>query len=145
MRTVTSNAPELIIRTVRSRTMCCLLVSAAVLGLLATNNAVAQTCAPPPPDMVSWWPGDGNANDIQDGNNGTLQNGATFAAGNVGQAFGLDGVDDFVEVQNSPNLNPTNQITIDAWYKPVSFTGNGANAIVNKGYISHTDPSINTA
>jgi hypothetical protein len=97
-------------------------------------------CTTPPPDMVSWWPGDGNANDIQDGNNGTLQNGAAFAPGKVGQAFSLDGVDDFVEVQNAPNLNPTNQITIDAWYKPVSFNGNGANPIVNKDYVSHTDP-----
>ena len=111
----------------------------------AGSAGKCRTCTPPPPNMVSWWPGDGNANDIEDGNNGTLQNGATFAAGKVGQAFSLDGVNDFVEVQNSPNLNPTNQITIDAWYKPVSFTGNGANAIVNKGYISHTDPSINTA
>src|SRR6476646_9109089 len=35
-----------------------------------------STCTPPPPNMVGWWPGDGNANDIQDGNNGILQNGA---------------------------------------------------------------------
>jgi len=38
-----------------------------------------QRCVSPPPDLVSWWPGDGNALDIQSGNNGTLQNGATFA------------------------------------------------------------------
>src|SRR5439155_8470225 len=31
------------------------------------------TCVTPPSGMVSWWPGDGNANDIQGGNNGTLQ------------------------------------------------------------------------
>lgn len=49
------------------------------------------------------------------GNNGTPQNGATFAPGEVGQAFNLDGVDDFVNVPNAPNLTPTNAITVDAW------------------------------
>src|SRR5207244_7714188 len=50
------------------------------------------TCTPPPPNMVAWYQGEGNANDIQGGNNGTLQNGATFAAGGGGQAFSLEGV-----------------------------------------------------
>ena len=91
----------------------------------AGSAGKCRTCTPPPANMVSWWPGDENANDIQGNNNGTLQNGATFAAGKVGQAFSFDGVDDFVEVPNAPDLNPTNQITIDAWYKPVSFNGTG--------------------
>jgi hypothetical protein len=38
----------------------------------------------------------GNVSDIADGNDGTLANGATFAAGRVGQAFSLDGVNDHV-------------------------------------------------
>src|SRR5262245_10935955 len=33
-------------------------------------------CAPPPAGMVGWWPGDGNADDIQGSNNGTLEGGA---------------------------------------------------------------------
>ena len=106
----------------------------------AGSAGKCRTCVPPPASMVSWWPGDENANDIQGNNNGTLQNGATFAAGKVGQAFSFDGVNDFIEVPNSPALNPTNQITVDAWYKPVSFNGSGANPIVDKGYLSHTDP-----
>jgi hypothetical protein len=56
-----------------------------------------QSCTPPPTGMVAWWLGDGNANDIQDGNDGTLQNGATFGTGEVGQAFSFDGTDNFVE------------------------------------------------
>src|SRR5262249_31312587 len=76
------------------------------------------TCTSPPPNMVSWWPGDGNANDIKDGNNGTLENGATFAAGLVGQAFSLDGIDDFVNVGNAPNLHVSaGNFTVDAWVK----------------------------
>jgi len=75
------------------------------------------TCTPPPPDMVSWWPGDDNANDIQNSNNGILQNGASFAAGKVGRAFSFDGVGSYVVVPDSPNLDfsPISPLTVDAW------------------------------
>jgi hypothetical protein len=33
--------------------------------------------------LVGWWPGDGNANDIVAGNNGTLQGNVTFVPGMV--------------------------------------------------------------
>ena len=73
-------------------------------------------CTPPPAGLVSWWPGDGNANDIKDGNNGTLQNGATFASGMVGQAFGFDGVDDYVQISDDASLNPgTSDFSVDFW------------------------------
>lgn len=81
------------------------------------GHAVAQTCVQPPDGLVSWWPGEGNANDIIDGNNGTLQQDATFAAGRVGQAFSFDGLNDYVEVPDSANLNITGAITLDAWIK----------------------------
>ena len=84
-------------------------------------------CVAPPSGLVSWWPGDGNANDIQGGNNGTLQGGVTFASGKVGQAFSFDGVDDFVNVPDSAALDAiTSAITVDAWIKPeVPPTGEG--------------------
>lgn len=78
-------------------------------------SVVSQTCVQPPAGLVSWWPGDGDANDIADRNNGTLQNGATFAAGFVGQAFSLDGLDDFIRVSDAANLRITGEITLDAW------------------------------
>ena len=74
-------------------------------------------CTPPPPGMVAWWPGDGDANDIRGGHVGTLLNGATFAAGMVGQAFSVDGVDDQVSVPDAPDLRfgPDHPITVDLW------------------------------
>src|SRR5205807_1699335 len=57
-------------------------------------------CIPPPLNMVSWWPGDGDAKDIQDSNSGTLQNGVTFISGEVGQAFHFNGVSQFVQTSN---------------------------------------------
>ncbi len=93
------------------------LLLAMVLSFSFAASIQAQ-CVLPPLGMVSWWPGDGNANDIIDGNNGTLVNGATFAAGRVGQAFSLDGADDHVQVPDSAGLDLTSQITIDAWINP---------------------------
>ena len=78
-----------------------------------------QVCFPPPAGMVSWWPGDGDATDIQGGNNGTLTNGATFAPGLVGQAFSLDGVDDSVDMGDPFSLNVSgDQLTLDGWINP---------------------------
>ena len=84
-------------------------------------DVVSHVSIQPPAGMVSWWPGDGNAEDIIDGNAGMLQGDATFADGMVGQAFSLDGTGDFVLVPNSPNLNITGDVTIDLWAKRTTF------------------------
>ena len=83
-----------------------------------------------PPIPVSWWPADGNTQDVQDDNDGTLKNGAGFAPGLADQAFSLDGSDDFVLVANAPNLNPSS-ITVGAWINPDNV--DGFRRIVSKG------------
>ena len=55
-----------------------------------------DTCTPAPSGLVSWWRAEGDARDFWDGNHGSLQNGATFAAGKVGQAFSFDGINDYL-------------------------------------------------
>ena len=58
-------------------------------AILALQHIVGLTvitsCGPEPPPsgLVSWWTGDGNAQDLVDGNHGTLQGGADFAPGMV--------------------------------------------------------------
>lgn len=87
-------------------------------------------------------PGEENANDIQDGNHGTLQNGATFSAGKVGQAFSLDGIDDHIRIPHNINLNPTGPFSVDAWFKanPQQLSPDGLFAIIDKshGFIDGT-------
>src|SRR5437764_14331836 len=98
MRNVQSKTKRAMVRKARGALASWLLTSTAVLGLLATNNDVAQTCTTPPPNMVSWWRGDGNANDIHGSNNGTLKNGPTLTRGQDGKGISIDGVNDHVQV-----------------------------------------------
>jgi hypothetical protein len=65
---------------------------------LAIFDLSANTCAPPPAGLVTWWPGDGHAGDVHAGNDGLLRGGAAFAPGFSGQAFAFDGVDDYIDV-----------------------------------------------
>ena len=87
--------------------------------------------------MVSWWPGDGNANDIQGANNGTLENGATFASGEVGQAFSLDGVDDEIAITHTAALNfgHNDSFSIDAWLKAPNSVLGTQRAAVSLTYV----------
>ena len=102
------------------------LLKLIIVGLAFTSvgpvrpAAGGQSCITPPSGLVAWWPGDNNTLDYQGDNNGTLQNGATFAPGMVGQAFSFDGVDDQIFVPHNANQNTASQITIDAWVNPSS-------------------------
>jgi hypothetical protein len=58
-------------------------------SLTSSTVTSSQTCVPPPTNLVSWWPEDGNADDSVGANDGTLQNGATFGLGNSRPSFQL--------------------------------------------------------
>ena len=74
-------------------------------------------CAAPPSGLVSWWTGESGAQDITDGNSGTLVNGATMAPGKVGQALSFDGIDDRVLVPSNANLSATGPFAVALWFK----------------------------
>ncbi|HYL57485.1 MAG TPA: LamG-like jellyroll fold domain-containing protein [Candidatus Acidoferrales bacterium] len=96
-------------------------IATFILQIVAQTNAgAAPVCTQPPASLVSWWPGDGNADDIWGGNNGTIENGVTFVAGEVGQAFHFDRTtSQFVQAPNASNLSfdRTNSFSIDAWVR----------------------------
>jgi len=129
------------------------------------GHAIAQTCVEPPTGLVSWWPGDGHADDIHDDNDGTLHNGATFASGKVGLAFSFTGGTSQVRVPDAANLDITTAVTLEAWVNPASLgncpqnycaviaKGNwpasrnyglwiGNNGSVGTGYVTQTGASI---
>ena len=97
-----------------SKLMVFLLTAFLSLAILQPAPASAQ-CVEPPPGLVGWWAGDCDAVDIILRNDGALSNGATTSPGMVGQAFLLDGVDDFVSVPDQPNLRISFELTIEAW------------------------------
>ena len=81
--------------------------------------ATTQSCVVAPSGLVSWWPGDGTTQDLVGGNNGTLTNGATFTAGEVGQAFNFNSLYSAVTVGYATNLH-LQDFTIEAWVQRAS-------------------------
>ncbi len=88
-------------------------------GLLWPPNPAQASCVPPPAGLVAWWPGERNADDVISGNNGTLANGAAFAAGEVGQGFGLGNASAGILVGNPTNLQ-SQDFTVEAWIQRAS-------------------------
>jgi len=94
-------------------------------GLMLTPRLCAPFSRPEP---VSWWPADGHAHNIANGNNGTLNGGASFTslAGNrIGEAFDLNGTNAYVEVggETALSFGGTSPFTIDAWVNPTAAGG----------------------
>ena len=67
--------------------------------------------------LVSWWKAEDNAYDSVGGNHGTAINGATYAAGKVGQSFSLDGINDYVEIPHDASLSvaPSSPMSFETW------------------------------
>jgi hypothetical protein len=94
------------------------LLSGFVLLFVLTlvGHAGAEICVDPPAGLVSWWPGEGNADDFAGGSDATLVGGATFAPGKVGQAFLLDGIEAYVDAGNAPALRVSGgDFTVEGW------------------------------
>jgi hypothetical protein len=87
-------------------------VTSAVVALSITN----PVCVEPPPGIVAWWPGQGNADDIVGGHNGALMNGAGFTNAYVGDGFAFNGGAGCVALP--PNLFPgAGPFSIELWFE----------------------------
>ena len=86
-----------------------------------------RACTPRPPNLVSWWPAEGNANDITGANNGSLQGGVSFVSGKVAKAFHFNGTDGAITINDSNSIKPAN-ITVEAWVRFDSLDTPGASA-----------------
>lgn len=82
------------------------------------NHVSAQPCLQAPSGVLSWWPGDGHAEDLVNGHEGSFEGGAAFTSGMVGQAFHLDGVDASIATSLIlPSIG-----TIELWVNPTSLS-----------------------
>ncbi len=118
------NCPRMIrTRVLRTPDRALLRVVLVALGVLfgLSRPSLAQ-CVTPPAELIGWWEGAANSRDTVGAVDGLLVNGATFAAGKVGQAFSLDGVDDYVTIPNNPGLALfSGPFTLELWLKLDSF------------------------
>jgi hypothetical protein len=71
--------------------------------------------------IASWWPGDGNTNDIVGHNNGTLHRGVAFATGEVGQAFHFTGPDQYFQAPSNGLPTGNSDRTLELWVNIDSF------------------------
>src|SRR6185295_926842 len=93
-----------------------------VLFLLAYQSLSAQVNLNQ--GLVAYYPFTGNANDVSGNNNNPVFNNASLATdrlGNANSAYSFNGIDNYIQIPNSPSLNPTNQISICAWVKVAGF------------------------
>jgi hypothetical protein len=85
-------------------------------------------CASTPNNLIGWWAGDGNGNDLAGTHNVLLQGGATAnAAGFVSAAFSFDGTNGYGQIADAPIFHPTN-LTIEAWVRFNSLDSPGLGA-----------------
>ena len=87
--------------------------------LFAAFTSIAQVPNYAPSNgLVGWWGFNGNANDESvNANNGTV-NGATLTTdrfGNANSAYDFDGVDDFISLSGTANIDFTTGLTFGAW------------------------------
>jgi hypothetical protein len=114
-------------------------VLAAVLVLIVTVYAVPVSALPVTSGLVGYWAADGNANDSSgNGNHGALQNGATFTTGMFGQAFQLDGVNDWISTPQSFSNDQSH--TISAWINWSGHTASAFQEIVS--WWNNPDPGL---
>ena len=86
----------------------------ATLARAASDRGLAASSLPTLPGLVSYWRGEGNAQDSVGPNDGTLHGDTSFATGRIGQAFGFDGHDDYVLMPGT-GVDNLQQFTIFAW------------------------------
>jgi hypothetical protein len=109
-------------------------------GLTDTATVTVAVNAPAPP------PGEGlvaaygfnegsgltTADHSGSANTGTLTGASWVAAGKFGAALSFDGVDDWVTVDDPVTLDLTTALTIEAWVKATSVTGNWRTVVMKE-------------
>jgi hypothetical protein len=97
--------------------------------------------------LVAYYPFSGNAIDASGNNNNPIFNNATLTAdrnGNANSAYHFNGLDNYMQISNSPSLNMNNTISICVWVKAKDFyTGTCYNnMLISKGITDNPGANI---
>jgi hypothetical protein len=111
-----------------------------LLVFAPADPVLAQGCVVEAPAALSRWSADQVSGtiavDVVGGHNGTMVGGVGIVPGMIGNAFSLDGLDDYIEVADSPVWD-LKDFTVAAWIR--TSAANGFHRI-----ISHQDnPTLN--
>ncbi len=133
---------------------------AGIIAPVAHGQTNTNGCTAAPAGLVGWWRAEGDAADFTGANSGSFPFGSGFAAGVVGQAFDFDGSSRRVSIPDSPALQLTNAMTLEAWVYPrayggfITFRGDNRGGLDNwtldtydSGFVKFTliDPANNVA
>jgi hypothetical protein len=101
-------------------------VHVAIYDTISVTDTLIIDITSPFPDLILYFPFDGNANDESGNkNNGTVYGAilTTDRFGNENSAYSFDGINDYITVKSSLSLqSPTNQVTISAWVYPKDYS-----------------------
>ena len=94
--------------------------------------------------LVAYYPFNGNANDESGNGNNPIFNNATLTndeQGNPNSAYNFNGIDQYIQIPNSPSLNMSNQISISLKVRPLGFYTGPCynNMMVMKGDADYLD------
>jgi hypothetical protein len=109
-------------------------ISASRVGFVGAQAQVSVTavCLAPLSGLIGWWTGDGTAGDSAGNRDGQLlpaTNGPTFAAGKIGKAFSLNGINNYVNL--GPAAAPAlGDFTLHAWVSTDPALNTGEKRIV---------------
>ncbi len=115
-------------------------VAIVILGAIA-SLAIGATMTISTIGLIGFWTGDGDAIDIANGNDGTLE-GATYDTGVIGQAFSFDGFDDGVVIPESTvDLDGFSEMTLSAWINVTGYRPDQSGALAG-GIITKYDSNF---
>ncbi len=97
----------------------------AIVVFLITGNAHATLTG----GLVAHWKLDGDATDSASNNDGTVFGGASWSTGKVDGALDFDGIDDYIQIDDNPDLDGMGEFTLTSWVKT---DGTDTMFIINK-------------
>ena len=112
-----------------------LATSLVASGFLLAPPAGAIACTDTASGQLARWAGDGDANEVAHGRDGTLVGDTTFTSGEVSSAFSFDGAADTVTVPHNPDWTLAGDFTVDTWVNFAAFNGH------SQVFLAH-DPEV---
>ena len=92
----------------------------------------AQNCFNMQEGLISWWQAEDNGSDSTGANPADPLPCYAYDVGKKGRAFGFYGANQIVRIPNSPSLNPSNSLTVEAWVYVSDHSLNDSVVIIGK-------------